>query len=89
MSVTIDHPASGRLGPADGEPTAAGLRLEVRGRGPRSTPIFVNEETLTTDPEGRFAVTITLPPGEGWLIAGLLTGCARVTARLPVDVRLG
>jgi hypothetical protein len=87
--VTIQHPpADAALTAADGQVSAAGLTVTVRGSGPRLSPVFVNEAVVETDAEGRFAAEVTLEPGDGWLVAGMLAGCACVTQRVPVHVTL-
>ena len=76
------------LSAADGEVTAAGLVVQVTGHGPRRAPLFVNDEVFDSGADGRFTVAVTLPPGAGWLVAGVLTGCACVTHKSPVTVDL-
>ncbi|MCC7493100.1 MAG: hypothetical protein IT204_12155 [Fimbriimonadaceae bacterium] len=89
MSVCIEFPPPGAvLGPADGELDGQQLRIEVRGSGPRDVPLFVNEEVLQTAADGRFTCPVALPPGDGWVVVGLLSGCACVTNRVPVRVAL-
>ncbi|NUQ01503.1 MAG: hypothetical protein HUU35_16790 [Armatimonadetes bacterium] len=89
MSVSLEFPLPGALlTAADGRLGPAGLTITVRGQGPRQTPVFVNDEVVETGADGRFACEVTLLAGEGWLVAGLLLGCAKVTARVPVKVEL-
>jgi len=89
MSVVIEQPADGTtLTAADGERTADGLAVTVRGTAPRRAPMFVNDEVLEADADGRFEVVCELPVGEGELVAGPLTGCACVQSRIAVVVKL-
>lgn len=89
MSVQIEHPADGAtLTAADGERTASGLAVRVRGSAPRRAPLFVNDEVLEADADGRFEVVCELPVGEGELVAGPLVGCACVQSRIAVTVTL-
>ena len=89
MSVAIETPSPGAaLTVADGCPVDGGLAITVRGTAPRRAPIFVNDEVLEADPEGRFEVVCVLPPGEVELVAGPLTGCACVQSRVVVTVAL-
>ena len=87
MSVSLD-----RLGdplvltPDDGEWDGDGLTVTLAGTGPKRAPVFVNEAVVETDAAGRFSATVRLEAGEGWLVAGLLVGCACVSQRVPVRV---
>lgn len=89
MSVTIEFPRpDSTLTAADGEVAGDGLVITVRGQGPRSAPVFVNETVTETDESGAFTCETTLPAGEAAVIAGMLTGCACVTSRFAVTVEL-
>ncbi len=89
MSVRIECPVDGaRLTAADGTVTSGGLAVLVRGSAPRRAPLFVNDEVLVADAEGRFEVVCTLPAGDGAVLAGPLTGCACVQSRIAVNVSL-
>lgn len=71
---------------ADGVWSDEGLTLTVRGRGPQRAPVFVNETVVETDADGRFSAEVTLEAGDGWLVTGLLVGCACVSQRVAVRV---
>lgn len=87
MSVSIEWPTSDTPLTADGDRLT--VTVTVTGVGPRRAAVFVNEAVSETDDLGRFTCDVELEPGDGWLVAGLLRGCACVTQRLPVHVGRG
>lgn len=89
MSVTLTWPPAGaELSAADGRVRDGALTIVARGQGPIDTPVFVNETVVQTDGAGRFEAAVTLTADDDTLTAGLLVGCACVTQRVGVTVRL-
>ncbi|MBI5831126.1 MAG: hypothetical protein HZB16_02315 [Armatimonadetes bacterium] len=78
MSVTLDCGPDGLTWPTGDDV------LVVTGLGPRRATVFVNDAVAETDGDGRFTVELRPEPDDQWLVAGILTGCACVSQRVPL-----
>ena len=78
MSVALDCGTEG-LALVGGATT-----LTVTGTGPRRAVVFVNDAVAETNEEGRFSLELCPEPDDEWVVAGVLTGCACVSQRVPL-----